>query len=265
VDFSDAAPILGAVGMAEASGLPLDRDALAAELDVTVEELEDRLDRLDSWGLVLDGLDGDPVPTLLTAGRQFLRERGTTDPAVLGFLPDVFHDLDARRAVLAAGTVLVGELRDGLLDGTGVELARSLVPSAFAPAVTDALAVDLYAAAVALVARLSEGAPAACVAEEILAVELLRHAAGWLDLQVQLGELDPDPAQAATSELNRLFELFEDDDVLTLFDMREPADAAISRYAPDGRRLMGIVDQRLEAWFTPYPGRPATGHLGAGD
>jgi hypothetical protein len=242
VDFRDAAPILEAVGMAEAMDVPLDPVQLAVELDLTVCDVRERLVRLVSYGLLEAD---DPVPVLLTAGRQYLREKGATEPEVLRFLPEVFDDLNARRAVLAGGSMLVEELAAAVTSGVGVELARSLVPAVFAPAVTERVAVDLFAAAVALVARLAEGAPAACVAEEVLAVELLRHASGWLDLQVDLGELDADDAQAATTELNALFELFEDDDVLDLFDLREPV----------------ADDDGLEGWFLPFVGRPTTGHL----
>jgi hypothetical protein len=242
VDFREAAPILEAVGMAEAKDVPLDPVQLAVDLALTVGEVSDRLDWLSSYGLVDEG---DPVPVLLTAGRQYLRERGMTEPEVLRFLPGVFDDLNARRAVLAGGSLLVEDLAAGVAAGVGVELTCSLVPAVFVPAVTERVAVDLFAAAVALVARLSEGAPAACVAEEVLAVELLRHASAWLDRQVDLGELETGAAQAATTELNALFELFEDDDVLDLFDLREPV----------------VGDDGLEAWFLPFVGRPTTGHL----
>ena len=242
MDFREAAPILEAVGMAEAKDVPLDPVQLAVDLELTVGEVSERLDWLLAYGLVDEG---DPVPVLLTAGRQYLRERGTTEPEVLRFLPEVFDDLNARRAVLAGGSLLVEDLAAGVAAGVGVELTCSLVPAVFVPAVTERVAVDLFAAAVALVARLSEGAPAACVAEEVLAVELLRHASAWLDRQVDLGELGTDAAQAATTELNALFELFEDDDVLDLFDLREPV----------------AGDDGLEAWFLPFVGRPTTGHL----
>jgi hypothetical protein len=228
--------------MAEAKDVPLDPVQLAVELELTVCEVDERLECLESYGL-LD--EEEPVPVLLTAGRQYLREKGATEPEVLRFLPEVFDDLNARRAVLAGGSMLVEELAAGVAAGVGVELARSLVPAVFAPAVTERVAVDLFAAAVALVARLAESAPAACVAEEVLAVELLRHASAWLDLQVDVGELDPAVAQAATTELNALFELFEDDDVLDLFDLREPV----------------ADDDGLEGWFLPFTGRPTTGHL----
>jgi hypothetical protein len=57
-----------------------------------------------------------------------------------------------------------------------------------------------------------------------------------------------------------LFELFEDDDVLDLFDMAEPADAAMAGHDPINRQL-GVVDQRLEAWFDPFGSAAPTGYL----
>jgi hypothetical protein len=95
------------------------------------------------------------------------------------------------------------------------------------------------------------------VAEEILAVRLIEDATAWLDMQGDLGELEPDDVKAATDELRSIF---EDDHVLDLFDMKEPADAALSGHSDISRQL-GIVDQRVEAWFRPFGGIPATGHL----
>jgi hypothetical protein len=84
-------------------------------------------------------------------------------------------------------------------------------------------------------------------------------------MQADAGELDAVDARAATAELRSLFELFEDDDVLELFEMKEPADAALAFRSPISRQL-GIADQRIEAWFTPFGGFPTTGHLSeAGD
>ena len=46
---------------------------------------------------------------------------------------------------------------------------------------------------------------------------------GWLELEAGQGRFADETAREATEELNGLFELFQDDDVLQLFGMREPA------------------------------------------
>jgi hypothetical protein len=135
------------------------------------------------------------------------------------------------------------------------------MPKAFEQAVTEAIAVNLFAAAVALMARLSDGEPAGCVAEEILAVELMEGARDWLDRQKAVGALSAENARNAAGELSGLFELFQDDDVLDMFDMEEPADAAVAGHSARNVQ-MGIADQRLEAWFEPFSWTIATGYLG---
>jgi hypothetical protein len=61
--------------------------------------------------------------------------------------------------------------------------------------------------------------------------------------------------------LKGIFELFEDDDVLDLFEMSEPSDAAVAGRDPLKREL-GVVDQRIEAWFEPFGWAMPTGYIG---
>jgi hypothetical protein len=179
---------------------------------------------------------------------------------VLSFLPAVIDDLNAREALLVAGTILVDEFRAALVNGDPVDYARALVPPAFVAAVDERLAVDLFAAAVALMARLSEGAPAGCVAEEIMAVRLIEEARALLDLRQEQGELNRDAGRAAGEELRGPFELFQDDDVLNMFDMVEPADAALAGHDPLNEQL-GVADQRVESWFDAFGWTSPTGYL----
>ncbi len=76
--------------------------------------------------------------------------------------------------------------------------------------------------------------------------------------------LDGEAAQEATGTLRGLCALFEDDDVLNLFDMREPADAAVQGHSELNRQL-GVADQRVEAWFRPFGGIPPAGYLSDAD
>ncbi len=260
MEFSEAAPVLHAIAMAEASDEPLDIPTTATELELSQADLRQRIQQLEHNGLALAGLDEAFHPILLNAGRQFLTRSGEIDDDVLSFLPGVIDDLHARRALLRGGIILVDEFRAAVLTDGGVEYAQDLVPPAWAPAVDERLALDLFAAAIALTTRLSDGQPAGCVGEEILAVSLMQEARALLEMELETGELDRSTMDAAAAELSELFELFQDDDVLNMFDMREPSDAAAARFSPEARHL-GIADQTTEHWFDPFGGTAPTGYL----
>ncbi len=261
--FDELAPVLGAIGMCGAKEEELDRAALGSELGLTPARLEELLAYVDRIGLAWVAPVDDPgaFSTQLThAGAQYLSMKGEVSYEVLNFLPSVIDDLHARRALIESGGFLVDEFRSALLGGRAVEHAADLVPGAFASAVDESLAINLFAAAVALMARLSCGVAAACLAEEVMAVALLNEAGAWLEMQIDRGELEPEEAQVASGQLRGIFELFEDDDVLNLFGMEEPGDAALAGHSWINQRA-GVVDQRLEAWFRPFGGVPATGYL----
>jgi hypothetical protein len=175
VDRQRQMRVLEAAGMAQASEELLDVAELARELSTSEPVIRMDIGQLHALGLVLDGLREGLPPILPRAGRQFLARDGDADHDVLGFLPRVIDDLNAREALLVAGTLVVDEFRVALLRGAAVEHAQQLVPPAFITAVDDRLALDLFAAAVALMARLSDGAPAGCVAEEIMSVGLMEE------------------------------------------------------------------------------------------
>jgi len=252
--------VLEAAGMAEAAGEPLDVATLALELHASPEETAEALHRSDGFGFVLGG-PGE-IPVLTRAGRQFLRAAEPVPRPVLTFLSDTIDDLHARRALLVGGAVLIDEFRDALLGGRGVEHARELVPPAFRAAVDERLALDLYAAAVALLARLSSDHPAGCVAEEVLAVGLLDEAEEVLDTAAAAGRLAPADHREAADALRGLFDLFQDDDTLALWDMAEPADAAVAGQSALNEQA-GVVDQRVEAWLVPFGWTAPTGYLDA--
>lgn len=261
IDPGAACTLLAVMRDAEDAGAPLRAAALAALLGVGLLEVTDALDELEQVGLVLPELEGQS-PLLLTAGRQYLERGGLVDPESLGFLALVIDDLVARRALLVGGRLLVSTFREAVLLGRTLEHAQALVPPAFAPAIGETDALDLFACAVALMARLASDEPAACVGEEIVAVGLLAEATAWIEAERDDGRLTEDEADNAINELRALFDLFSDDDVLGLFTMREPADAAVAGHRP-GAEQRGIVDQRLEAWFIAFDGVPVTGHLRA--
>lgn len=252
MDFELVSPILKEVGLAAAAGQPLDPIEIANEVDLELEGVIEVLQRLEDIGLILRGGDGyGHVPILLHAGTQYLAARGNVPLADVAFLSDVIDDLHARAALRIGATVLVDQFRGAAIGGEVVDHARRVVPPAFATAVDLPIATNLFAAAVALTVRLGLGHPAGSLAEEILSVEILDIAAGHLEAQHLAGELSADEAEHARQELRGIFELFEDDDVLDLFDMAEPADAAVAGHSWTSQQ-MGKVDQRLESWFRPF-------------
>ena len=253
--------VLQAAGVAQAANELLPFEELAKAHDVSPSGLALEIEKLEEMGLMLGGLEEGNNPILLNAGRQYLDRRGDVSAELLRFLPSVVDDLTAREVLIHAGTVLVDTFRAELLDGSGVDRATELVPPAFVPAVDEPLALNLFAAAVALMVRLSEGRPAGCVAEEIVAVRLIEEAEAYLDMHAEKHNLSMSEVESATTELKGIFELFEDDDVLDLFEMSEPSDAAVAGGDPL-KREMGVVDQRIEAWFEPFGWATPTGYIG---
>lgn len=57
-----------------------------------------------------------------------------------------------------------------------------------------------------------------------------------------------------------IFTLCDDDDVLAMWSMDEPADAAVAGHN-DVNAQLGVADQRVEAWFRPFGYSVPTGHL----
>jgi hypothetical protein len=260
-DVDRLAPVLHAVGMAAAKDEPLDFDSLAAELGGRRTDVEMLVDQIDRMGLIIAPREEPEFPPALTrAGSQYLNLKGQVSDEILHFLPKNIDDLHARQALLHGGTVLVDEFRYQVMHGKAVFHAQGIVPDAFTEAVDDAMAVNLFAAAVALMARLSCGYPAGCLAEEILAVALLDNATVWIDMEADKGNLDIESAQPAMDALRGIFDLFEDDDVLALFEMEEPSDAALAGHSWI-KQQAGVVDQRVESWFRPFGPVPETGYL----
>ena len=79
-----------------------------------------------------------------------------------------------------------------------------------------------------------------------MAVGLIENAKSLLELRRERQELTESEAASAAGELRGLFELFEDDDVLGMFKMRELGDAALAGNDPMSRQL-GVVDSASRA------------------
>jgi hypothetical protein len=84
-----------------------------------------------------------------------------------------------------------------------------------------------------------------CLAEELALAVIRSLAADLLE--------ESDAGESAIGALSGVFEVCEDDDVLDLFDMEEPADAAVHGHDQISRE-MGKADMRVEAWFDPMWG-----------
>jgi hypothetical protein len=82
----------------------------------------------------------------------------------------------------------------------------------------------------------------------------------WLEMKHESHDIDRAAMDTAVAELHGLLELFQDDDVLDMFDMREPSDAAASRFTFKAQQ-MGIADQTVEHWFDPFGWTAPTGYL----
>jgi hypothetical protein len=253
--------LLQLAGVSAAAREPLDVEELSRELGVSAFGVRETIEYLEGVGLLFGGLEEGLIPILPLAGTQFLDRAGHVPRDVLRFLPKFIDDLHGREAMLQAGITLVEEFRRRVLHGDAVDHAARLVPRAFAAAVDERMAIDLFAAAVALTVRLSEGRPAGCMAEEIMAVGLLEDARRCLRTRCALGELTEEEAASACGELAGIFELFEDDDVLDLFAKGEPAEGAQrERIRLTTRRA--IADHRVEEWFVPFSWTLPTGYIG---
>jgi hypothetical protein len=252
--------VLAASRRAGTENRALDVVEIASELNRSTGAIWEVVGNVEKAGLAFFGDDLREGPIVTEAGEEFVAAGGDVPSEELSFLPKTIRNLLARRALLSAGSLLVDEFRHALLNDGGVAHARELVPPAFAAAVDERLALNLYAAAVALMARLSADEPAGCVAEEIIAIALIEEAKAYLEAKRDEGSIGSSDVDRGICEFDALFDLFEDDDVRDLFGMAEPADAAVSRHDPFNREL-GVVDQRLESWFRPFSWTSPTGYL----
>lgn len=257
-----ALPVLQVIRRAAEDEVALDPEAVGKALGTPrTEAIDECLRRLEEAGLFEAGLRPNDPPLFFTAGEQFMDRKGQVSSSVLYFLPKTIDDLNAREAFLRAGVYLIEEFLYAAANGELTGFVRDdVVPPAFSVAVTDLLAVRFFAAASALMARLSGEQPAGCVAEEIVAVRLIGLADTHLDVMAFEGSLSDGEAKAAKGVTDDLFDLFTDDDVYFLFQMEEPADAALAHAGPVNQ-AMGVVDQRVSAWFEPFSWAAPTGHL----
>jgi hypothetical protein len=264
IDRKTTAKVLDAIATWPES-LPWSVDAQAATIGLGRSEVIDAID----FGLRVclcfetEGFDDtEPLvespeqkPWVSTAGRQFISHGDKFSDDDLRFAYAV-DDLLARRALRIGGNEIILGFRDNLLAELGqdedflIPWAKALVPPAFKLAVDRPLALQLYSAAVALMSNLSRCMPAGSVAEEIFAVQMIPEAENYLDLRLEdrFTQLEAEKAKAS---LNGIFDLFGDSDVMFLFRMEEPADAAVASQS-ETSSAMGVADQRIEAWFDPF-------------
>jgi len=255
--------VLGVVGVSEAADEGLDPVELGRELDLSVDRVLATLEHLGDMGLIGEtggSLAEEASHFLTEAGSQYLRSPEAFDQTILEFLPSV-RNLHGRKALMLGGEIMVDEFRAQILEGNGLDWAREeIVPQAFRAIVDDRMTIQLYSAAVALMVRLENNEPASCVGEELMAVHLIDRAAMWLDFGGYEVQLTEDETRKAKESLRNIFDLFQDDDVLDLFDMTDPSDAAVHGHSPVALEL-GVVDQRPQNWFVPFGNAKKTGYL----
>lgn len=161
----------------------------------------------------------------------------------------------AQGALKAASVSLLDQLEEAqvaLGDSHAPDLSDSgplgFFPAGWRPALHASVVRKLRVAAVVVGWKLAQPGPPivpVCLAEEI-ALELIRQEA---ILKLELADA-PESSIEATRGLH---ETCEDDDVLDLWEMQEPADAALARGDPLNSRL-GKADMRIEHWFDPFYG-----------
>ena len=137
--------------------------------------------------------------------------------------------------------------RDPDLDDFG---PLGFLPAGLRPALTPLLVNKLAVAATVVGWKLSQPGPPhrpACLAEEFV-LELIRREAVFA---LELIEAD----RASVAATRGVYEVCEDADVIDLFAMQEPADAALALENPVNQ-FMGKADMRIAHWFDPFFGDP---------
>jgi hypothetical protein len=134
-----------------------------------------------------------------------------------------------------------------VLHGTSVgdtDFVQDYLPAGFVPAYDERFLERFRTCLVVVGYKLAQDSAIrpGCLAEE-LALEVIRRLAAGL-----LEESETD--EPSIGALRGIFEICEDDDVLDLYEMEEPADAAVHGHDPISRQ-MGKADMRVEAWFDP--------------
>jgi hypothetical protein len=186
----------------------------------------------------------EPSQPLLQPEPSFAAEWCVEDPLAQGALKHacitVLDAIEEARVEAASSSPDTGDL--GPL---------GIFPRGVRPALTPLLVDKIYTAAIIVGWKLAQpGDPIApgCPAEE-LALELIRQQA-ILTLELV------DAPSASLGATKGVYEVCEDDDILDLFAMQEPADAALALTNPISA-MMGEADMRIEEWFHPfYDGGP---------
>lgn len=213
-----------------------------------------------AFGLAIEDDFGDGPVMVTAAGRQLIERGGEADASTLVFLAEWVDDLYAREALVVSADELVSHMHAAMVIGEAEDFFRDFVPPAFSLAVDADLSVRMFEAATGLVARLGAGRAAGCLAEEIVAVRLIESAEDWLAVWTDEERITEQEAKVASAAFGGIFELFEDADVLKLFEMVEPGDAALLASSPEAE-YMAYADTRVERWFDAFGGQLPLGHL----
>jgi hypothetical protein len=184
-------------------------------------------------------VDDEEAAEELEQDADFARAWGVDDPLAQGAL---------RESAIAILDEVDGAFHE-VLHGASVGetyFVEDYLPGAFSRAYDEEFLLRFRVCLVLMGYKLAQD-PAirpGCVAE-MLALEVIRRRAH--------GRLEEVGADGEHIEaLRALYEVGGDDGILDLYDMEEPADAAVHGHDPT--RAPGKVDMRVEAWFAPLWG-----------
>lgn len=218
-------------------------DAALAEADIDAGPVSLAISAIDEHGepdaehgLEPSASDGNAF-VIVEPDEHYARGWCVDDPLAQGALKraamQVLEELDEALHEVQHGTQ-VGD----------TDFVQDYLPAGFIPAYDERF-LECFRICLVLVGYKLAQEPAirpGCLAEE-LALEVIRR------LAADLLE-DSDTDEPSIHALRGVFEICEDDDVLDLYDMAEPADAAVHGHN-EITRQMGKADMRVEAWFDP--------------
>jgi hypothetical protein len=212
-------------------------DIEAGPVSISISGIDERDEPDAEHGLESFANEEAEAATIVERDEHYARGWCVDDPLAQGALKraaiQILEELDEAFHEVQHGTP-VGD----------TNFVQEYLPAGFVPAYDERF-LDCFRTCLVVVGYKLAQDPAirpGCLAEE-LALEVIRRLAADLLEESQTGE----PSIRA---LRGIFEICEDDDVLDLYEMEEPADAAVHGHDPISRQ-MGKADMRVEAWFNP--------------
>jgi hypothetical protein len=142
MEFSHSAPILHAIAMAQASDEPLDLSTTASELEVSDSDLRQRIDASNTSDSRSQASTRVFIPSCSTPDANISSSPARSTTRSSPSCPTSSTTFTLGALFFAAASSWSTSFRAALLTDAGVEHAKEIVPSAFAPAADDRLALD---------------------------------------------------------------------------------------------------------------------------